>query len=203
MEGLGEAIAIILIFYSIVFILALAVKISSRWVFFNKCGEQGWKSLIPIYDEITILKISGLSYLWLLAYAGYAIFVLTYFVVLMGISFDTGGNIDASPLIAMFNIINMLLSLIYMFVRFNIGYNLSKKFNESIGYAFLIMFFEPIMFYVLGLSKSYTYDENAVVSSGGVFGNNTNTTSSSYCGNCGTVITTQDVYCKECGNKVR
>ena len=27
----------------------------------------------------------------------------------------------------------------------NVGLNLSKKFNESAGYAVLIMFFEPIM----------------------------------------------------------
>lgn len=39
----------------------LIIQIIAYWKLFNKAGEKGWKSIIPIYNVITLFKISGLS----------------------------------------------------------------------------------------------------------------------------------------------
>jgi hypothetical protein len=47
--------------------LALAVlEIAAGWRLFTKAGERGWKSLIPIYSTIILLRIVGRPWWWLL-----------------------------------------------------------------------------------------------------------------------------------------
>ncbi|MCI8470105.1 MAG: hypothetical protein HFJ35_01125 [Clostridia bacterium] len=41
------------------------IQIIAMWKLFNKAGQAGWKSLIPIYNFVILFKISGLSP-WLL-----------------------------------------------------------------------------------------------------------------------------------------
>lgn len=46
----------------LVIILAIAIiQIVAMWKLFNKAGEKGWKSIIPIYNCVILFKISGLS----------------------------------------------------------------------------------------------------------------------------------------------
>lgn len=56
-SALGAFLGVILIFA----IIFLVLQIVAYWKLFNKAGEQGWKSIIPIYNVITLFKISGLS----------------------------------------------------------------------------------------------------------------------------------------------
>lgn len=51
-------------FFGVFLLLTLAIliiQIIACWKLFTKAGEQGWKSIIPIYNVITLFKISGLS----------------------------------------------------------------------------------------------------------------------------------------------
>lgn len=50
----------------VVVALVIAVfSIIAWWKMFEKAGEKGWKSIIPIYNMVILFKISGLSP-WLL-----------------------------------------------------------------------------------------------------------------------------------------
>ena len=51
--------------YSIVIIAFYVLLIVAQWKIFTKAGEAGWKSIIPIYNAVILLKICGLSP-WLL-----------------------------------------------------------------------------------------------------------------------------------------
>lgn len=55
--ALGAFLGIFLLFIFII----LIIQIVAIWKLFNKAGEKGWKSIIPIYNVITLFKISGLS----------------------------------------------------------------------------------------------------------------------------------------------
>ncbi len=55
--ALGAFLGIFLLFIFII----LIIQIVASWKLFNKAGEKGWKSIIPIYNVITLFKISGLS----------------------------------------------------------------------------------------------------------------------------------------------
>ena len=54
-----------LVFY---FSLLILIQIISFWKIFEKAGEPGWASLIPIYRTIVYLKIIGKSTVWLLLF---------------------------------------------------------------------------------------------------------------------------------------
>lgn len=78
MVGVMTAIYAMMLIFTVLLIVA-------QWRLFSKAGEKGWKSLIPIYNMVTLYKIIGLSPWLLLVYlasvipvVGYiAIFVLT------------------------------------------------------------------------------------------------------------------------------
>ena len=46
-------------------VLILAFKIITKWFLFEKGGEAGWISIIPIYNTITIIRIAGKPWWWL------------------------------------------------------------------------------------------------------------------------------------------
>ncbi len=199
-EGLAEAIIILLIISGIAILISLALKISSRWVLYKKCGEEGWKSLIPIYTDLTLLKVSGLNWWWIfLIYAGSIVYIFGMVLSIVRLDYSS----DYSSSFSVINSMGSFVGLITLFAKFNIGLNLSKKFNESAGYAVLIMFFEPIMFFILGLSKSQEYDETVEVSENGVFGFKTETETNVFCPECGTKGKSSDIYCNNCGKKMR
>ena len=199
-EGLAEAIIILLIISGIAILISLALKISSRWVLYKKCGEEGWKSLIPIYTDLTLLKVSGLNWWWIfLIYAGSIAYIFGMVLSIVRLDYSS----DYSSSFSVINSMGSFVGLITLFAKFNIGLNLSKKFNESAGYAVLIMFFEPIMFFILGLSKSQEYDETVEVSENGVFGFKTETETNVFCPECGTKGKSSDIYCNNCGKKMR
>lgn len=55
-------------FLGIIIFMALAIyviQVIAYWKIFTKAGEQGWKSIIPIYNLVILYKISGVSP-WLL-----------------------------------------------------------------------------------------------------------------------------------------
>ena len=191
-------VGFMMLFLLIVFFFAIVFKIITRWVFFKKCGEEGWKSLIPVYTDYTLLKLSGLNWWWLLIlYAGTILSTIrsTYNVLE-----SSSTDLSFAPLIAVISVLSMAASLGALFARINEGYNLSRKFNKNGGYAALIILFEPIMLLVLGLSKDAKYDETVEVSPNGLIGAKPSKPVV-YCPDCGTQV--QEDYCPSCGKKVR
>ena len=191
-------LGVFLIFILIVCFIAIIFKIISRWVFFKKCGEEGWKSLIPFYNDYILVKVAGLNWWW--------IFVLYAGTILstMQSSLNVMDNLDSStsigPVIAIISFISLFASLAALFARISYSYNISKKFNKGAGYTVLLVLFEPIMLFILGISKNDKYDENVEVSPNGLIGMST-TKASVYCPDCGTEVK-QD-FCPNCGKKVR
>ncbi len=63
--GVGMGVILVTLFIA----LAIAIlQIVAMWKIFTKAGEEGWKAIIPVYNMITLFKISGLSPLFVLVY---------------------------------------------------------------------------------------------------------------------------------------
>lgn len=197
-EAAVAAVGIFLIFIIIICLIAVAFKVISRWIFFKKCGEDGWKAIIPFYSDYVLLKISGLNWWWILL-----IFAGTIFTTMRS-SFTFAENADTTIKIGVFAsfvaIFSLFASIASLIARINQSYNISKKFHKSGGYAVLILFFEPIMLLVLGLSKKDEYDSKVEVSANGIFGTTQNK-QSVYCPDCGNEV--KEDFCPNCGKKVR
>lgn len=77
------------------FVLAiLAFIIISMWKIFTKAGEEGWKSIIPIYNLYVLLKIVGKPGWWLLLFCipfvNYVFIIWTYNMLSKSFGKDEG-----------------------------------------------------------------------------------------------------------------
>ncbi len=50
----------------VLYIAIIVAVIAAWWMIFTKAGEAGWKSIIPIYNFIVILKIVGRDWWWVI-----------------------------------------------------------------------------------------------------------------------------------------
>ena len=197
-EAILAFLGIFLVFFFIVLFIAIAFKIISRWVFFKKCGDEGWKALIPVYNDFTLLNISGLNWWWILIiYSGT---ILSTFQSTINIAQKTDSSAGLGIVVVFVGLLSTIASFAALFARINQSYNIAKRFNKNGGYAALIVLFEPIMLLILGLSKTDEYDPKVEVSPNGLFGAKTSKPSV-YCPDCGTQV--QEDYCPKCGKKVR
>jgi hypothetical protein len=51
---------------ALISLVILVIAIAAYWKIFTKAGEEGWKSIIPIYNIVVLLKIVGRPWWWLL-----------------------------------------------------------------------------------------------------------------------------------------
>ena len=49
-----------------IYLVIIVAVIAGWWMMFTKAGEAGWKSIIPIYSFIVILKMVGREWWWVL-----------------------------------------------------------------------------------------------------------------------------------------
>ena len=71
----------------IVWLIYLAIVIAviaGWWMIFTKAGEAGWKSIIPIWNYLVILKIVGREWWWILL----MLIPIVNFIVLIVVSID-------------------------------------------------------------------------------------------------------------------
>lgn len=84
--GLFVAIAGILVFIMVIFLILSVIQIIFQWKVFEKAGKPGWASLIPIYNVVVMLEVAGLP-TWN---------VLLLFVPLVNIYIMVKANINLS-----------------------------------------------------------------------------------------------------------
>ena len=109
--------------FSMVFYILLVI---AMWKIFTKAREDGWKSLIPIYNYYILCKICGISFLAIV------ILFITLFI----------------PFI---NIVTSILLFIYLII---FDFRLSRSFGHGFLFFFGLLLFKPIFLLILGFGKS-------------------------------------------------
>ena len=169
--GWGSLAAFVIGFFAIILIFCLITitfEIIARWIFFKKCGEAGWKAIIPVYNELTLLKVAGMNWWWI--FFIYASSILSIFNSTISSLAQSYESIGLSLVSLFFSLIVFAASVFTIITKIGSAINIAKRFHKSGGYAVLIIFFEPIMFLILGLSKDAVYDKKVKVSQNGIFG---------------------------------
>lgn len=129
----------------IVFVVLYVVCI---WKIFEKAGEEGWKSLIPIYNKYVLVDIAGLNWWWFL------IWILP--TVLSGAAGSNSG-------------VSYILSIVTLLADLNVNYNIAKKIHKDAVYAILMVLFPVIMYPIIAFSKDIKFDNTVKVSRNGLF----------------------------------
>lgn len=130
---------LLLIIFIVVFIVFLPAIAS--WKLFKKVGIPGYKSLIPIYNEYLLLKISGMSGLWL---------IVIYASIIVGYISDYYK--DSLP--NYFYIILMIMAILNFIFSILRSIKLSKAFDKGIIFMIFMFFFPRLSEIVLGMGRS-------------------------------------------------
>ena len=108
------------------------------WKFSVKTGGEGWELYIPIYSYYVLYKVAGLKSYW---------FSLYLILVMILLIFPE-------------NLI--ICGLVYLFaiaIHYYYCLSLAKKFNKGIGFAFGLLFLEPIFMAILTFSDKCIYNK--------------------------------------------
>ena len=123
-------------------ILASILFMSKRigmWKLFEKAGEREWKSIVPIYNQITLLKMCKLKPIFILLYIDFIIPAMGYLA---------GRDVKWMTIV-------MLVGLVIY--RFMISIRLGQAFKKGDVFSFFLAFFPSILLPVLGCSKNEIY----------------------------------------------
>lgn len=149
---LGVAVGVVLIIIGFFLFIGLILKILEIvgfWKIFKKANKPGWASIVPFYNTYVKCEVGGTAWWWIL---------LVYVTNIIGI---LGAPVSGG--------LSYVLSIVTLFSKFNINYNICKKFGKDFGYAIILTLFPFIGALILG-GKKYNYDESITTSSNGVFG---------------------------------
>ena len=188
-------ISIIVILITIIAVPVIGFYFFTLYKLFEKCGYEGWKSLIPFYNKYIELKIAGLHWWYIIMY------IVSFFLFIDG---KTG--------------IKILCILVIIFFHSILSYNLSKKVNNgknSLLLDFILLTFIPIVYIpIMALNDNYKYHDKVEVTPNAYideiqtsnFKNKDEKKKTNikkkYCEKCGEPLALKDVYCPHCGKKI-
>lgn len=133
--------------YLIVALIWWLLQIAANWRIFTKAGEDGWKSIIPVYSDYISYKIAWQpSYFWLTLILGIVASVIS--------AATTGGgdgtNTTILLVISLLRLIMGIISILYSF-------KLAKAFGRGTGFALGLIFLQPIFLLILGFGNDSYY----------------------------------------------
>lgn len=122
---MGVALAIVGIIVVIALIIAI-LSVIGQWKMFKKGGEEGWKALIPFYNQYTLCKLVGVNPWWILI------------VFLAGM---VGGMIP---------ILSFVGSILSIYFAVILAISTARSYGKSDGFGIATIFFAPICYLILG-----------------------------------------------------
>ena len=78
------------LFFTVIMLGFAAVMVASMWKLFTKAGEPGWASIVPIYNLITLLKITGKPVWWIVLFCVPLVNFYALIMVCMGLAKSFG-----------------------------------------------------------------------------------------------------------------
>lgn len=136
---------------TIVITLAICIYgVVCMWRIFEKAGEPGWKSLIPIYNMYMFYKI---------AWDGVYFFLPIIGTVIVSLISALGARADSSTLSGIGGFLMIILYVIIAVIAIIADVKLAKRFGKSTGFAVGLVLLSLIFYGILAFDSS-DYDRN-------------------------------------------
>ncbi|MBQ3409691.1 MAG: hypothetical protein IJH12_10895 [Clostridia bacterium] len=136
LAGLSVIIAIVV---SVVYSILFMSKRIGMWKLFEKAGEKEWKSMVPIYNQITLLKMCKLKPAFILLYLD---------LIIPFIGYLAGRDVKW---------ITIVMLVGFVIYRYMISIRIGQAFKKGDIFSFFLAFFPSILLPVLGCSKNEMY----------------------------------------------
>ena len=148
--------------------VVVILVIIAEWKIFEKAGEKGWKSLIPIYNQYILFKIIGAK-AWFWAFLG---ITLVASIMMSANALPVDYNASQTEINAVLNTldwgnyvpfcIGMTVTMVAgLFFEIFVAIKLAKAFGKGTAYILGLIFFAPIVLMVLGFGKA-KYDKKVL-----------------------------------------
>lgn len=150
---------IFFIIYGLILLASLAmavVQIIATWKLYEKAGEPGWTSIVPVYYYMQQIKIATGSFKLAWIYLG---LTAVYIVGCLVMSFSEFiENSDMADIILIVSVIICFITIIPICVIAGyIYYMFPKSYGKSQLFCILSIFFPQIMVIIMGFDKSTQY----------------------------------------------
>ena len=128
--------------YVVLAIVWWILQIIANWKIFQKAGEAGWKSIIPIYSEYVSCRIAwSAGIFWLLLIIGFAANCVDVMTT------PENAGMAMLLLLAALRVIMAVIGILYCI-------KLAKAFGKGSGFAIGLLFLHPIFLLILGFGSA-------------------------------------------------
>lgn len=127
------------VFFLIVGLLSIVI-VASTWKLFTKSGVEGWKSLIPIYNQWVTIQIAFSN-------------TKNWLIIAPVLSFFSGFTSQLD-----FPSVGLLLLFAASIVNIYISYNFIRRFASQ-GMAVLALFFPVVIYPIVAFSSKFQYEK--------------------------------------------
>jgi hypothetical protein len=76
--------------FAIIMLAAVVVMIASMWKVFTKAGQPGWAAIVPVYNLMVLLQISGKPTWWLVLFLIPVANFVALFLIAIGLAKSFG-----------------------------------------------------------------------------------------------------------------
>jgi uncharacterized membrane protein len=103
-SGAGVGIGVV------IYIAVIVFEIAALWLVFTKASEAGWKAIIPIWNTLIVLKISGRPWWWIILFIIPIVNIIVYIILYYNLakSFAKGAGFAVGLIILPFIFIPIL-----------------------------------------------------------------------------------------------
>lgn len=131
-------------------ILLIGISIVSLCLIFKKFNYKWWKALIPVYNQMIILKVAKLSIFYLF---GVGFSFLSLALILISIKYD----VTRIVFLLIFLVSVLFVEIIFQRV---FAYRVSKRLNQSELFSVLSIFFPRVFLLIFALDKEEVKTED-------------------------------------------
>ena len=157
-----ESVNLISSLFSNFFSIAVSViTVIAFWKLFEKAGEQGWKAIIPCYNNYMVYKIFWQAkWFWFsliavaVAFVSFIPLIITGLITLIQDGAINETNIAGGIGISIIAIIILVAGLIFnAVIEIILKVRIAKSFGKSGGFAAGLVFLTPIFLMILAFNK--------------------------------------------------
>lgn len=150
----ASGLAAIMGFVWIVALVSVVVSTVGLWKIFEKAGYAGWKSLIPILNVYILFEISGNKKLFPVLLVSEIVYLIS--MVWRNAIYASNPSGEA-PLRLVLAILVVISGVIKMYIYLKWPAGLAVAFGQGMLWYFLLLFFAPIMYVIMGFSPSIKF----------------------------------------------